>query len=191
MRPRPSAPTEPARTTRPPLQRSERRRRDQRLLGKTAGVWLPLRLSMLDGFSKNSVGRTGFEPVTSSVSGNAICRSCSRIFALSCYTWSTLVRWCPSSSAAIVTQLVTRLRARGQTDPLLVSYRRSVGCCRSAGNMASRVTRSVAECRMSLWSPMVVSVRAHGSGGSYPTASLPARTAVRVGYWSTSGPQIP
>ena len=31
---------------------------------------------------------------------------------------------------------------------------------------------------------------AHGSGGSCPTASLPARTVVRVGCWSTSGPQI-
>jgi hypothetical protein len=30
----------------------------------------------------------------------------------------------------------------------------------------------------------------HGSGGSYPTTSLPARTIVRVGHWSTSGPQI-
>jgi hypothetical protein len=71
MRPRLSAPTEPARTTKPPVQRSERQRRDQRLLGKTAGAWLPLRSSMLDRFSKNSVGRTGFEPVTSSVSGNS------------------------------------------------------------------------------------------------------------------------
>jgi len=32
---------------------------------------------------------------------------------------------------------------------------------------------------------------AHGSGGSYPTASLPARTVVCVGSWSRSGPQIP
>ena len=31
---------------------------------------------------------------------------------------------------------------------------------------------------------------AYGPGGSYPTVSLPAPTAVRVGYWSTSGPQI-
>lgn len=45
------------------------------------------------------------------MSGNAICRSCFRVFALSCHTWTTIVRWRPSASAAIVTQLVTRLRA--------------------------------------------------------------------------------
>jgi hypothetical protein len=60
--------------------------------------------------------------VTSSVSGNAMGRSCFRILVLSCCAWSTLVHWCPSPSAAIVTQLVTRLRARGQTDPFLVRY---------------------------------------------------------------------
>jgi hypothetical protein len=54
------------------------------------------------------VGRTGFEPVTSSVSGNVLRRSCFRISVLSCCEWSTRVRWRPSLSAAIVTQLVTR-----------------------------------------------------------------------------------
>ena len=50
--------------------------------------------------------------LTSSVaSGNDICCSCFRIFALSCCTWSTIVRWRPSSSAAVVTQLVTHLQA--------------------------------------------------------------------------------
>jgi hypothetical protein len=62
------------------------------------------------GRTLRHVGRTGFEPVTSSVSGNAICRSCFRILTLNFYVRSTLVRWCPSPSAAIVTQLVTRLR---------------------------------------------------------------------------------
>jgi hypothetical protein len=47
------------------------------------------------------------ETSTASVSGNAICRSCFLISTLSCYVRSTLVRWCPSSSAAIVTHLVT------------------------------------------------------------------------------------
>jgi hypothetical protein len=42
---------------------------DQPLFGKTPGRWLSFGLSPLDGFSKNGVGRTGFEPVTSSVSG--------------------------------------------------------------------------------------------------------------------------
>ena len=91
-----------------------------------------------------------------SVSGNAICRLCFRVFALSFCTLSTLVRWCPSSSAAIVTQLVTRLRARDQTDPLLVRHCQSVGYRRSPGNLDSRVTRSIGECRMSLWSTVVV-----------------------------------
>jgi hypothetical protein len=45
---------------------------------------------------------------------------------------------------------------------------------------------------MSLWSPVVVSTypcglassQAHGSGSSWPTASLPARTVVCAGRWS-------
>ena len=47
--------------------------------------------------------------MTSSVSGNAIYCSCFRIFTLSCCVWSALVRWCPSLSAVIVTQLGTQL----------------------------------------------------------------------------------
>ena len=46
--------------------------------------------------------------LTSSVSGNAICRSRFRIFSLSCSTLSMLVRWRPSLLTAIVTQLVTQ-----------------------------------------------------------------------------------
>src|SRR5580658_547079 len=45
------------------------RRSDQQRSAKTAGGWLPFGLSSLDKISKNGVGRTGFEPVTSSVSG--------------------------------------------------------------------------------------------------------------------------
>ena len=45
------------------------RRSDQQRRDKTAGGWLPLELSSPDTISKNVVGRTGFEPVTSSVSG--------------------------------------------------------------------------------------------------------------------------
>jgi hypothetical protein len=56
---------------------------------------------------------TGFEPVTSSVSGNAIYGSCFRIFKVSCSVRSVLVRWCPSLSAAVVTQLVTHLQPCG------------------------------------------------------------------------------
>jgi hypothetical protein len=41
---------------------------DQQRCGETAGAWLPFWLSALDEISKNGVGRTGFEPVTSSVS---------------------------------------------------------------------------------------------------------------------------
>jgi len=45
--------------------------------------------------------------VIASVSGNAIYPLCFRIFALNRCVPFTLVRWCPSLSAAIVTQLVT------------------------------------------------------------------------------------
>ena len=47
-------------------------------------------------------------------------------------------------------------------DPSLVSHRHLVGCCRSPGNLASLVTRSIGECRMSLWSTLVVSLRLCG-----------------------------
>jgi hypothetical protein len=54
------------------------------------------------------VGRTGFEPVTSSVSGNFVNRLCFRILFLSCDVSSAGVHGRLSRSAAIVTQLVTR-----------------------------------------------------------------------------------
>jgi len=38
---------------------------------RTAGRWLSFRLPPLYMISKNGVGRTGFEPVTSSVSGKS------------------------------------------------------------------------------------------------------------------------
>jgi hypothetical protein len=43
------------------------------------------------------------------------------------------------------------------SDPSLVRHCQSVGYCRSPGNLASHVTRSIGECRMSLWSTLVVS----------------------------------
>jgi hypothetical protein len=55
------------------MQRPECRRCDQRLLGITAETWLPSWLPALDRISKNRVGRTGFEPVTSSVSVQGSC----------------------------------------------------------------------------------------------------------------------
>jgi hypothetical protein len=61
---------------------------------------------------KNQLWRARGQTIAS-VSGNDIGRSCFRIFILSCYMWSRVVRWCSPASAAIVTQLVTRLRARG------------------------------------------------------------------------------
>jgi hypothetical protein len=39
--------------------------------------------------------------------------------------------------------------------------------------------------------PLLGRTQGHGSGGSYPIASLPAQTVICVGHWSTSGPQIP
>ena len=116
--------------------RPECQRRDQRLLRKTAGAWLPSWLSALHQISKNGVGRTGFEPVTSSVSGNDIYRVRFRFFALNCCPWSILVRSRPLLSAAIVTQLVTHLWTRGQADPLLA---RSV--CAAGQPAAAQVDR--------------------------------------------------
>ena len=46
------------------------RRSDQQRRDKTAGGWLPFGFPPLDTISKNVVGRTRFELVTSSVSGN-------------------------------------------------------------------------------------------------------------------------
>jgi hypothetical protein len=43
------------------------------------------------------------------------------------------------------------------TDPSFVSYRQGVGYRRLPENLASRVTRLIGECRMSLWSAVVVS----------------------------------
>jgi hypothetical protein len=50
-----------------------------------------------------------------------------------------------------------RFRMLLAADPSLVSYRHIVGCRRSPGDLASRVTRSIGECQMSLWSALVVS----------------------------------
>ena len=49
------------------------------------------------------------KPWTSSLSGKFAKRSCFRFVITACGYWSTHVHWCPSLSAAIVTQLVTRL----------------------------------------------------------------------------------
>ena len=49
------------------------------------------------------------KPWTSSLSGKFAKRSCFRFLITACGYWSTHVHWCPSLSAAIVTQLVTRL----------------------------------------------------------------------------------
>ena len=56
------------------------------------------------------VGRTGFEPVTSSVSGNFVGRACFHILAMTCYEWSVCVHWRLPPSAAMVTQLLAYAR---------------------------------------------------------------------------------
>ena len=86
------------------------------------------------------------------------------------------VRWCPSPSAAILTQLVTRLRARGQTDPLLVRHCQICRLPWLTWKSAFRVTRLIGWSRMSLWSTMVVNIQAHGSGGGWPPSVLAARS---------------
>jgi hypothetical protein len=59
----------------------------------------------------------------------------------------------------------------------LASYRHGVGYPRSPGNSASRVTRSVGECRMSLWSAVVVSIYRMTSGNMSSTTSAVLPTA--------------
>jgi hypothetical protein len=78
----------------------------------------------------------------------------------------------------------------GTADHSLVSYRHVVGHRRSPGNLASCVTRSIGECRMSLWSTLVVSppeAESHdwllgGSfrAGGWPTPSSQATSQVKV-----------
>ena len=63
-------------------------------------------------------------------------------------------------------------RSRSPRDPLFVSYRHPVGYRRSPGNLASVVTRSISEWRMSLWSTMVVSPQGLLDGRAAPEGSL-------------------
>ena len=62
----------------------------------------------LGAWKANTYTQWVMADLTSSVSGNAIYSSCFRIFTLSCCAWSVLVRWRPSPSAVVVTQLVTQ-----------------------------------------------------------------------------------
>jgi hypothetical protein len=63
-------------------------------------------------------------------------------------------------------------------NPSLVRHCYVVGYRRSPGNLASRVTRSIGECRMSLWSTLVVSLRLYGmpvnirDGGALATGEV-------------------
>jgi len=75
------------------------------------------------------------------------------------------------------------------SDPSLVSYRHLVGYSRSPGNLACLVTRSIGECRMSLWSAMVVNFQAHGSGGGRSAVGGVARITGWSDARSTSGPR--
>ena len=80
-------------------------------------------------------------------------------------------------------------------DPSLLMHRRSVGYRCSTGNLSSRVTRSIGECRMSLWSAVVVSICPPVQRIARPTAPqalgravpLAARLASSHGY----GPRAP
>jgi hypothetical protein len=66
-------------------------------------------------------------------------------------------------------------------DPSLVSYRHAVGYRRSPGKLASRVTRSIGECRMSLWSTLVVSLQLCGMPVSIRDGG-PLATGEVIGY---------
>lgn len=78
---------------------------------------------------------------------------------------------------------------RVQPDPSLVSHRHPVGYYRSPGNLAPRVTRSIGERRMSLWSTMVVKLP--GSrlrrrlAGSAATLQVSDQVKALVGVWFT------
>jgi hypothetical protein len=70
------------------------------------------------------VGRTGFEPVTSSVSGKSDDSLASSAMSLTCGSVSVVVRHSPSWPLAIVTQLVTRaLRAWRRGTPASMPVR--------------------------------------------------------------------
>ena len=94
------------------------------------------------------------------------------------------------------TLVLHRFRVLRTSEPSLVSYRHAVGYRRSPGNLASRVTRSIGECRMSLWSAVVVNLYArgplqspaYGSGGGWSSGHHAAPTTPASRSWSTSGP---
>jgi DNA-binding NarL/FixJ family response regulator len=64
-------------------------------------------------------------------------------------------------SAAIVTQFVTRLQARGQTDHLLVRYAQPVGSHRWPGHLPVPRSVEAGHGPTSLWSDMVVTTPGH------------------------------
>jgi hypothetical protein len=92
---------------------------------------------------------------------------------------SVIDRKCPLAIAASGPYV-----ARYGSDPSLVSYRRAIGYRRLPGNLASRATRSIGECRMSLWSAMVVSIQAHGSGVGWRSWPPTGKQTTRLGRWS-------
>jgi hypothetical protein len=87
-------PTQSRRTSRV---QDANRRPGQRLRDKAAGRWLSFGLSVLDKISKKVVGRTGFEPVTSSVSE---CRHSATSRDFSVMTWA-YARWRSSGYLAV------------------------------------------------------------------------------------------
>ena len=82
-------------------------------------------------------------------------------------------------------------------DPSFVSYRHAAGCRRSPRNLASFVTRLIGECRISLWSMVVVSTypcgpahsQANGSGGGSSSGVLRVQITSQSDARSTSGPR--
>ena len=67
--------------------------------------------------------------------------------------------------------------ARATSDPSLVSYRHVGGYRRPPGNLALHITRSVGECRMSLWSAVVVSIYVYRLAGVSIQVCLPVGIA--------------
>jgi hypothetical protein len=116
---------------------------DQQRSGKTPGRWLSFGLLALDKISKNRVGRTGFEPVTSSVSE---CRPSSLSSEIGVVTWAYPRRalfGLPSVSCAY---LYDPQRSRAVVGPSLGHVHGSGGRRRHSSNLAAGLGRLFRGC---------------------------------------------
>ena len=92
-------------------------------------------------------------------------------------SWLTWV-----NDADLIPRIFREPRHRTASDSLWLHMRETDGQDVYADQVVFRLHRKSAPSRIRTY--------AHGSGGSWPTASLPACIAVRIGGWSTSGPHV-